>query len=90
MKSDSDSHGSSESDNQRESVVPAGRKHGAPSSLSDSAVEDESSDRDDVTRKVQSLSLTSPGTVNTRMKKISTLLFINVNLGKVRCYLRIF
>lgn len=64
VKSDSDSHGSSESDNQRENAVPAVQKHAAPSSLSDSAVEDESSDKDDVTRKVQSLSLASPGTIN--------------------------
>lgn len=63
VKSDSDSHVSSESDNQRENVVPAGQKHGARSSLSDSAVEDESSDKDDVARKVQGLSLASPGTV---------------------------
>lgn len=64
VKSDSEPHGSSESDNQRENVVPAGQKHAAPSSLSDSAVEDESSDKDDVTTKVQSLGLASPGTVN--------------------------
>lgn len=65
VKSDSDSHGSSEPDNQRENVVLAAQKQAAPSSLCDSAVEDESSDRDDVPRTVQSLSLASPGTVNT-------------------------
>lgn len=65
MKSDSDSHGSSESDNQRENVAPAVQKHAAASSLSDSAVEDESSDKDDVTRRVQALALASPGTVST-------------------------
>lgn len=65
VKSDLDSHGSSESDNQRDNAVPAAQKRAAPSSLSDSAVEDESSDKDDVTRKVQSLSLASAGTVHT-------------------------
>uniref|UniRef100_H3CR27 DIS3-like exonuclease 2 n=1 Tax=Tetraodon nigroviridis TaxID=99883 RepID=H3CR27_TETNG len=63
VKSDLDSHGSSESDNQRDNAVPAAQKRAAPSSLSDSAVEDESSDKDDVTRKVQSLSLASAGGV---------------------------
>lgn len=63
VKSDSDSHGSSESDNLRESAAPAVQEHAAASFLSDSAVEDESSDKDDVRRRVQALALASPGTV---------------------------
>lgn len=65
VKSDSDCHGSSESDSQRENVALAGQKNAAASSRPDSAVEDECSDRDDVTRDVQNLSLGCPGTLKT-------------------------
>lgn len=62
MKSDSDGHVSSESENHRENLVPAAQKSATPSSRSDSAVEEESSDKDDVTQRVQNLSLRCPGT----------------------------
>lgn len=62
MKSDSEGHVSSESDNQRENLVTAAQKSAAPSSKSDSAVEEESSDKDDVTQRVENLSLSCPGT----------------------------
>lgn len=60
MKSDSDCQCSSESDSQRENVVPAAEKSALPSSRPDLAVA-ESSDKDDITQNVQDLSLGCPG-----------------------------
>ncbi|XP_011614996.2 DIS3-like exonuclease 2 isoform X2 [Takifugu rubripes] len=72
VKSDSDCQCSSESDSQRENVVPAAEKSASPSSRSDLAVA-ESSDKDDITQNVQDLSLGCPAGKSPEQPSVSGL-----------------
>lgn len=78
MKSDSDCQCSSESDSQRENVVPATEKSALPSSRSDLVVP-ESSDKDDITQNIQDLNLGCQGyheCINTQFSSELCSLFI--------------
>lgn len=63
MRSDTDCEGSSESETQRENMVQTVHEKTACNSKPDFTVDDQSSDKDQLIRKVQSITLTCPGTV---------------------------
>lgn len=78
MRSDYNCHGSSESETQRENVVGQVQKPTVLKARPDFIAEDESSDKDELTRKVHDLSLSCTGTVVQQQFSINVGTLFNI------------